>query len=234
MLSKSLKEIKKSMLQLITKPTNASVCIELLWNKGFFKEGRALNEVSDEITSQFDNNFGSVEISKALGKASFLRCTGKRGSYRYIQRTSPVNKKIQSIEENLFSEELLKKLGKSFETEIDDLRLNFNHSGTCTAFLLRKILEKLIFKTFAKNSLSQKLEDTSGRGIGLEAMVNIACAEKIAGVPFLIPRTGEKIKGIKFLGDVSAHNPLTNVDMETIIPQMPYIITAYKELAEKL
>ena len=128
----------------------------------------------------------------------------------------------------------MKKLGKSFETEINDLRWNFNHSGTCTAFLLRKILEKLIFKTFAKNSLSHKLEDSSGRGIGLETMVNIACAEKIAGVPFLIPKTGEKIKGTKFLGDVSAHNPLTNVDMETIIPQMPYIITAYKELAEKL
>jgi hypothetical protein len=218
----------------IRKKINAFICIDLLWNKGFFKDGRTLNEVSGEITSQFGNNFSPVEISKALGKASFLRCTGKRGSFRYIQRTNPVNKKIETIEENLFSEELLKKLGNSFETEINDLRLNFNHSGTCTAFLLRKILEKLIFKTFAKNNLSQKLEDQSGRGIGLEAMVNIARSEKIAGVPFLIPKTGEKIKGIKFLGDVSAHNPLTNVDMETIIPQMPYIITAYKELAEKL
>jgi len=222
------------MFQSVTKSENAFVCTELLWNRGFFKDGRTLNEVSSEITSQFDNNFGSVEISKALGKASFLRCTGKRGSFKYIQKTSPVNKKIQNIEENLFSEELMKKLGKSFETEINDLRWNFNHSGTCTAFLLRKILEKLIFKTFAKNNLSHKLEDSSGRGIGLETMVNIASAEKIAGVPFLIPKTGEKIKGIKFLGDVSAHNPLTNVDVETIIPQMPYIVTAYKELAEKL
>ena len=221
------------MLQSITKPTNAFVCVESLWNKGFFKDGRTLNEVSGEITSQFENNFGSIQISKALRKSSFLGRTGKRGSFRYIQRTNPVNKKIQSIEENLFSEELLKRFGKSFETEINDLRWNFNYSGTCTAFLLRKILEKLIFIAFAKNNLSQKLDGTNGRGIGLEAMINIACAEKIDDVPFLISKTGENIKGIKFLGDVSAHNPLTNVDMETIIPQMPYIITAYKELTEK-
>jgi len=222
------------MPQSITKPTNAFVCIKSLWNRGFFKDGRTLNEVSAEIISQFGNNFSPVEISKALGKAPFLRCTGKRGSFRYIQKTSPVNKNLESIEENLFSKELLKKLGSPFESEINDLQWNFNHSGTCTAFLLRKILEKLIFKTFAKNNLSQKLEDSNGRGIGLEAMVNIACAEKVGGASFLIPKTGEKIKGIKFLGDVSAHNPLTNVDMETIIPQMPYIITAYKELVEKL
>jgi len=112
--------------------------------------------------------------------------------------------------------------------------LNFNNSGNCTAFLLRKILEKLLYITFAKANLSKKLEDASGKLLGLEAMINIASAEKVASVPFLIPKTGEKIKGVKFLGDVSAHNPLTNVDMETIIPQMPYIITAYKELAEKL
>ncbi len=47
-------------------------------------------------------------------------------------------------------------------------------------------------------------------------------------------KTAKEIQGIKFLGDTSAHNPLTEVDMKTIIPQMPYIITAYKELAKKL
>jgi len=54
------------------------------------------------------------------------------------------------------------------------------------------------------------------------------------GCLFLSPKTAEKIEGIKFLGDTSAHNPLVNVDMETILPQMPFIITAYKELAKHL
>ena len=65
-------------------------------------------------------------------------------------------------------------------------------------------------------------------------MINIAAKEKIGGTPFLTSSTAKEIGGVKFLGDTSAHNPLVNVDMKTIIPQMPYIITAYKELAEKL
>jgi len=47
-------------------------------------------------------------------------------------------------------------------------------------------------------------------------------------------RTGREIKRIKFLGDTAAHNPLTNVEMNTIIPQMPFIITAFEELAKRL
>lgn len=214
--------------------TNAFNCLESLWIAGFFKTEKNLNDIAKEINNRWEHNFSSVEICKALKKATFLKCTGKRGSFRYIQKINPTSKKIQNIEEELFSKDFLQKLGKTFETEIKDLHLNFNNSGNCTAFLLRKILEKLLYITFAKANLSSKLEDTSGRSLGLEAIINIACAEKVNGIPFLIPKTGEKIKGIKFLGDVSAHSPLTNVDMETIIPQMPYIITAYKELAEKL
>ena len=136
----------------------------------------------------------------------------------------------------MFSADLVGKLGAHFKTEIEDLHLNFGRSGSCTAFLLRKILEKAIFLAFAKNSLSGKLEDGNGTGrlVGLEAMIDASAREKINGVPILIPKTAEKIKGIKFLGDTSAHNPLVNVDMETILPQMPFIIIAYKELAERL
>jgi len=38
-------------------------------------------------------------------------------------------------------------------------------------------------------------------------------------------------RGIKFLGDTAAHNPMVNVDVADILPQMPFIVTAYKELA---
>ena len=50
----------------------------------------------------------------------------------------------------------------------------------------------------------------------------------------MLPKTVSKLQGIKFLGDTSAHNPLTNVKMETILPQMPFIITAYEELSNYL
>lgn len=65
-------------------------------------------------------------------------------------------------------------------------------------------------------------------------MINIVTQEKINGIPILTSKTGKEVKGLKFLGDASAHNPLTNVDMISIVPQMPFIITAYKELSENL
>ncbi|MCR4314051.1 MAG: hypothetical protein NUV84_02275 [Candidatus Uhrbacteria bacterium] len=218
------------------KNDNAASCIQYLWEEGFFKDVCTMRDVSTRITEKWEHNFSAPDISKALHGAGFLTRSGKRGSFQYKQKTSPKSKKIESIEEQLFSHELITKLGDRFKTEIDDLHLNFGRSGICTAFLLRKILEKAIFLVFAKSGLSAKLEDGSGTGklIGLEAMVDAAAREKIGGVSILIPKTADKIKGIKFLGDVSAHNPLTNVDMETILPQMPYIITAYKELAERL
>ena len=215
---------------------NAVSCVRVLWEEGFFKGAHTLSAVSQKITDKWDHNFSTVDISKALSGAPFLIRVGRRRSYQYKQKTSPKSKRTENIAEQLFSDELVTKLGDHFKTEINDLHLNFGPSGTCTAFLLRKILEKATILVFAKNGISEKLEDGSGAGklIGLKAMLGVAACEKIGGISILIPKTAEKIKGIKFLGDVSSHNPLTNVDMETILPQMPYIITAYKELAERL
>jgi hypothetical protein len=65
-------------------------------------------------------------------------------------------------------------------------------------------------------------------------MIEIASREKLNGIPMLIPKTAREIKGIKFLGDTAAHNPLVDVDVNTILPQMPFIITAYEELAKRM
>ena len=65
-------------------------------------------------------------------------------------------------------------------------------------------------------------------------MIEIAAKEKISGIAFLVPKTAAEIKGLKFLGDTAAHNPLVGVDMASIVPQMPFVITAYKELAKRL
>lgn len=215
---------------------NASSCIDRLWQEGYFKDGRNLGEVSIRIRDKWEHNFSSVDISKSLTKALYLRRTGKRGKYKYVQKTSPVSKRVATIEDELFSSRFLARLGQKFEVEVEDLRLNFGHSGTCTSFLLRKMLEKMIYIVFAKNNLLSKIEDKTkpGRLVGLESMINIASQEKINGTPILTPQTATKINGIKFLGDTSAHNPLTTVDMETIVPQMPFIITAYNELLENM
>jgi len=224
------------MLQKSKKSTNAVASVESLWQESFFKVGRTLKEVSERITERWGHNFPSPEISKALKRANFLICTGKRGFFQYKQRISPVSKKTERIEGQLFSDDLVNKFGKAFKIELDDLRLNFGTSGNCTAFLLRKILEKAIYLSFAKNGIETKLEVKNGtiRLVGLDVMLDTAAREKVGGIPFLLPKTAQEIRGIKFLGDTSAHNSLINVDMETILPQMPFIITAYKELAERL
>jgi hypothetical protein len=144
--------------------------------------------------------------------------------------------KIRDVEENLFSPDLVKKLEKSFAQELRELHENFGINGDCTAFLLRKILEKLLIIVFTSKGREEALEDkkSAGRWIGLEKMIDVASAEKIDGVPILMSKTAREIKGIKFLGDTAAHNPLVNVDMSTILPQLPYIIVAYNELAKRL
>ena len=65
-------------------------------------------------------------------------------------------------------------------------------------------------------------------------MVDIAAREKVGGLPILTGKTASEIRGVKFLGDTAAHNPLVDVDMKTIIPQMPFLITAFGELARHL
>jgi hypothetical protein len=203
-----------------------------LWGQGFFSSEKNFQAAKNQL-SKLGCNPTDAALGMALNRAKFLTQRGPRGDYRYIQKRAP--KRI-ILTADVLPDELIAALGKEFETEIEDLRLNYGQSGTCTAFLLRKILEKLIFLTFAKNGLEDKLEDkTKGGGlVGLQTMLNLAAAHKIHGKPFLMSKTAKSIEGIKFLGDSSAHNPLVNISLKTIVPVMPFIVIAYSELAKKL
>jgi hypothetical protein len=156
----------------------------------------------------------------------------REDAIRHIRK----GKKVKEIEEELFSEKLLAKLNTDFSDELDELRDNFGKNGLSTAFLLRKILEKLIIIVFGKNSRQHLLRDKNRpeRWLGLNELIDVAVQEKVSGVPFLLLKTAKEIKGVKFLGDAAAHNPLATVHTKTIVPQMPYIITAYDELAKRL
>jgi hypothetical protein len=145
-------------------------------------------------------------------------------------------RRVREIEEQIFSRHLLAKMGKDFSQELNELHFNFGRNGLSTAFLLRKILEKLIIIAMAKNGKGALLEDKNQPGgwVGLRTMIEIAAREKFEGAPFLTPKTAGETKGIKFLGDAAAHNPLAGVDNAAILPQMPFIITAYEELSRLL
>jgi hypothetical protein len=206
-----------------------------LWEEGFFKEGITKRKLAGQLSSR-GVHCSADTLQKALDRSDFLLKQRIKGIVVYVQRKPAISKAVDAASSELFDEALIRSLGKTFEHEVDDLHLNFGKSGTCTAFLLRKLLEKLVYIGFAKQGIEAKLDDGSGTGrlVGLEAMINIASKEKVGGIPFLLPSTAREIKGIKFLGDVSAHNPLANVSMKEIVPQMPFIITAYKELAKKI
>lgn len=201
-----------------------------LWANSIFKTSKNMAEIKSELSKQ-ESNPSDQNLCMALRNAKYLTRKGSKGNYKYVQKYA--SKEI-ALNDEIISASLVKALGNEFENEITDLKLNYGRSGTCTSFMLRKILEKLIFLSFAKNSLSDKLKDASGDFVGLKTMLNLATSLKICGKPFLMPKTAKEIGGIKFLGDTSAHNPLINVKMETIIPQMPFIITAYEELSKKL
>jgi hypothetical protein len=210
----------------------APQALKYLWAKNFFDgHGKSFKNIKEAIKKQLHCAFPDATLRMALKRAEYLTQEGVGSGRSYTQKYSSSD---TTYSEDIFPKKLLKALGQNFETEISDLNLNYGHSGTCTAFLLRKILEKLIFLTFAKNSLSDRLKDANGNFVGLKCMLNLCTSTKIQGTPFLMPRTEKEIEGIKFLGDTSAHNPLVNVQMKTIIPQMPFIITACEELSKKL
>ena len=206
--------------------------VKSLWADGFFSIVVPLKKVCDHFSLQ-GINLPIDSWRMALKRADFLILKKENGIIGYIQKRPAISKEVDKVQVELFDSILMKKLEKNFKTEFEDLHLNFGKSGNCTAFLLRKILEKLIYIVMTKNSLGSKIEDKNKPGtlLGLESMINIASAHKIGEFSVLTPKTAEEIKGMKFLGDTAAHNPLVDVDMKTIIPQMPYIITAYKELA---
>jgi len=205
--------------------------IKLIWDKKFFDgKQRTFGEIKKAV-GELGCNPTDQTLCMALLNSKFLTRKGTKMNYTYIQKFSPSG---ITLNEEVFPEKLISALGEEFKSEIEDLNLNYGKSGTCTAFILRKILEKLIFLTFAKNGISDQLKENNGDLMGLKSMLNHCTSNKLNGKHYLMPKTAKEIEGIKFLGDTSAHNPLTNVDMKTIIPQMPYIITAYEELASKL
>lgn len=212
------------------KPQGLPSQLDSLWRQAFFQKDRTLADVAGKLAAA-GSNPTSNNLNIALSRAKFLRRRGKSRSYRYIQKAPA---KAPPDPSDILPDSLLKKLSKDFKTEVSDLRHNYGISGTCTAFLLRKILEKLIFLAFAANGQEHKLNDANGTIVGLGAMLSLASSSKVAGRPFLLQKTANAIQGVKFLGDSAAHNPLADVSMQTIQPNMPYIITAYEELANKL
>ena len=247
MSGKALRERAKA---LSFSPKSGYATLQNLIVHGFFDKPVSSEEVVRRIKEKSGESWETSRVQTYMRKFMLadvihaVKPHGQRQNYwvlASVSREQVLNqlgkgRRIQEIEEELFSANLTKKLGKNFGQELKELRDNFGRNGNCTAFLLRKLLEKLILIVFGKNGRQHLMEDVERPGgwKGLKEMIDVATREKVHGIPFLTPKTANEVKGIKFLGDVAAHNPLVGVDNKTILPQMPYIITAYEELAERL
>jgi len=231
-------------------PDSRFAVIQKLIVEGLFDKPISSKDVARYVSERSGKRLKTTHVQTYLAKfqqADVLRSIkldGTPGNFWIIASVSRTDaariigksKRIVDLRAELFSPELKKKLEPYCRQEMDELEDVFGQHGNCTAFLLRKILEKLVIITFGKNGKEALLEDPARPGgfKGLEAMIEIAAREKHGGVPFLTGKTAKETKGIKFLGDTAAHNPKVSVAMETIVPQMPYIITAYEELAALL
>lgn len=216
--------VKNTKVELFT-PKNIKTFFEL----GNLKVPKNIPDIFNKLSDKKNPVF----LKRGLNY-TFHRDVFKELESQFTKQYKKKDDKEKEITfENLFSERLVAKMNKDFEVELKDLHLVFGKSGTCTAFLLRKILEKMLFLVFAKNNQIKVIEK-NGEMIGLKSMLDEATKNKINGVHIILPKTAKSIEGIKFLGDSAAHNPLTNVEMDTIIPQMPFIITAYEEISAKL
>jgi len=244
------KALKNKARVLEIAPGSGYALLQKLIIEGFFDMPVSSKEIVERIREKFGQKLKVNHVQtymkkfmveeiihgvKVIGKRGnywVLSCMPKREALNHIGKT----RKVLEMEGELFSARLVERLQKDFGREIEELHSNFGKNGICTAFLLRKILEKLIIIVLSKNERGHLLVDKNRPGgyTGLKSMLEIAAREKLNGVPFLVPKTAEEIKGIKFLGDTAAHNPLARVEMTTILPQMPYIITAYEELTARL
>lgn len=217
---------------------------------GFFNAPVSSSEIARRISEKFGRALKTSHVqtyARKFMEAAVLQGVrpGKEKVNYYVLASMPrqqvlamlgKEKRILEVEHQLFSHRLMSKLERSFSVVLTELQFNFGRHGIATAFLLRKILEKLLIIVFGKVGKDAAIADAvrPGGWKGLQDILEIAAKEKIDGLPLLSGKTASAIKGVKFLGDSAAHNPLASVDMTTILPQMPFIITAYEELARHL
>jgi|GEM_PF-5278150 len=228
-----LNEIKKALFKLKKYPGNSTYKGKFRFHKiNFEKNYRTLLKIIplDKVKTLIDKINSNFDILKEEGKY--------KEKIKSVNRIKDLFDNIEvelhdiQVPEVLLPSNLEKKLKEDFSDELRDLELVYGRSGNCTAFILRKILEKSIFFSFSRNGLIKKIEDprSPNKFVNLKTMINLASKEKISGTPILNSKTADKIQGIKFLGDTAAHNFLINVNMEDITPQMPFIIAALKEI----
>ncbi|MCW1296722.1 MAG: hypothetical protein OH319_03510 [Candidatus Parvarchaeota archaeon] len=232
--------------------------IKKILEKMKFKEDSIYNKIKELIINGeiFRQPMYSEELATKISdatlkkiKSSVIATYMKPFVKRNIVKTKSIGKRRiwygswLNLDEKILSyefpipDELIKKLGRRFEKDFNDLKLIWNRSGNCMAFLLRRLLEKAIYFSFAKQGMIDKLKDPDNpsRFVGLGRMIDIATQEKAKdGTNFLTSKIVSHLKRIKFLGDEAAHNFLTEIYPKQIQIEVNFIVSALNQLSSKL
>lgn len=208
-----------------------SDCIDYLWKTGWFKKFRKPKEIADKIYEDF--GIFCINITPVLKLNRFKKHIRKfKQGWKEIRAASPQNLKKDSS-----FNEVKKVLGHTFKKETEELEIVMNSCSDCTAFVMRKILEKLLFIIISKSDKKQKLREIKnkeGKLPNLTQLLNIAKVAEINDLHIISPKSISNLQGIKFLGDTSAHDYLTNVGFEDIKQELAHWRIAVKQLASNL
>jgi len=170
--------VKKKAENLSLAPKSRYVVLQKLILYGSFDRPVSSGEVALRIKEKFGRKWGTNHVQTYMRKfmdADVIHAVKPPKGTRNFWVLASVSRddalkqlgksrKIKEIEEDLFSSDLVNALKKDFEGELAELNDNFGRNGNCTAFLLRKTLEKLIIIVFDKNGMQHLLEDTGRAG----------------------------------------------------------------------
>jgi len=205
--------------------------IDYLWKIGWFKEFRSPKEIKDKI---YEESEIYVENITPILKLKRFNKKIKRFSKGWRQIRPPKEKGIKK-KSNL--KEIKDLLGSTFEKEMNELEIVSVYCPNCMAFLMRKILEKLLFITISKSNNKnkiKKIKQTQKRLPNLTELLRISSSSEIDDKHILAPKNIDKLEGSKFLGDTAAHDYLTNVSFEDINNEISVWRVSIKQLSESL
>jgi len=211
---------------------NQSEVVDYLWQIGWFSNFRKPKEIETEI----DENFG-IYVSNIIPTLKLKRFKKKirnfpNKGWRQIKTSKD---KGMKKENNL--KEIKECLGSAFEKEVHELEFVSNNCPNCTSFLMRKILEKLLFIVVSKSNKKIKIDEiknSENRLPKLSELLKIAKSSEINNKPIIQPKNLDKLQNSVFLGDVSAHDYLTSVSFEDIQNEITIWRISIKELCSNL
>src|SRR3989344_1662537 len=190
--------------------------IDFFWDEGYFEAYRTVKEISDKIWKDYKVDAGNITMTLKLKK--YLRNSSGKG----WKQIKPPSKKFVTKSDDIV--ELQNILGVKFEKEIYELKIALQNQPDCTAFLMRKILEKLLFLTLIKSNQKDKIDEYKKKNFGklpqLGNLINLAKMAQINNIYVTTSNNLDRVENSKFLGDNSAHNYLINISFEDIKPEI--------------